>query len=313
MRKRQSKNKSGLAIRLVYNLPQRLTFQVLRMGDFSIEKFEESGRENGIRFWYAHEFMLALGYDSWPSFQKVITRAMGSCAKLGIDPTEAFIPATMIENGKEVKTYKLARFACFLVSMHADSKKPEVAQAKALLAAIADKLVEERIHEHDLGRIEARDDLKFAERMLSGAAYEAGLETHQFGIFKDAGFRGMYNMSLSSLMLRKGIEQGKVLYDFMGLEELAGNLFRVTQTAARIKNQRPQGLPALKYTAQTVGREVRTMMVKNSGIAPEALPIAEEISGVKKRLKATARAMRKMDKPAAKKQLKADSASSGKN
>lgn len=277
------------------------------MGDFTLQQFEEAGRENGIRFWYAHEFMVALGYDSWPSFQKVITKAMGSCAKLGIDPTEAFIPATILENGKEIKTYKLSRFACFLVSMHGDSKKEEVAKAKALLAAIADKLVEERIHENDLGRIETRDDLKLAERVLSGAAQSAGLENHQFGIFKDAGFRGMYNMSLSNLMMRKGVEHGKVLYDFMDLEELAGNLFRITQTAARIKNQAPRGLSALSYTAKTVGHEVRSMMIKNSGVTPEALPIAEDISGVKKRLKATARAMKKMDKQSRRKLLKADS------
>lgn len=181
------------------------------MGDFSLQKFEESGRANGLRFWYAHEFMVALGYDSWPAFQKVITKAMGSCAKLGIDPTESFVPATFIENGKEVKTYKLSRFACFLVSMHGDSKKEEVAKAKAVLAAIADKLVEERIQENDLGRIETRDDLKLAERVLSGAAQSAGLENHQFGIFKDAGFRGMYNMSLSDLMVRKGVDHNKVL------------------------------------------------------------------------------------------------------
>jgi DNA-damage-inducible protein D len=42
--------------------------------------------------------------------------------------------------------------------MHADSTKPEVAKAKAILAAIADRLVEERIAETDLGRIERRED-----------------------------------------------------------------------------------------------------------------------------------------------------------
>jgi DNA-damage-inducible protein D len=265
------------------------------MGEFSIQRFEESGRENGVRFWFAHEFMVSLGYDSWSTFQQVITKAMGSCAKLGIDPTESFVPATFFENEKEIKTYKLSRFACFLVSMHADSKKAEVAKAKALLAAIADKLIEERIQENDLGRIETRDDLKLAERVLSGAAQSAGLESHQFGIFKDAGFRGMYNMSLSSLMIRKGVDPKKTLYDFMGLEEMAGNLFRVTQTAARIKNQGVVGLPALADTAKRVGHEVRSIMIKNSGTPPESLEIAEDISGVKRRLKSAERAMKKMD------------------
>jgi DNA-damage-inducible protein D len=265
------------------------------MGEFSIQQFEDAGRENGTRYWYAHEFMASLGYDSWSSFQAVITRALGSCAKLGIDPTESFVPDIFIENGREVKTYKLSRFACFLVSMHGDSKKEEVAKAKALLAAIVEKLVEERIQEGDLGRIETRDDLKLAERMLSGAAQSGGLESHQFGIFKDAGFRGMYNMSLSDLMVRKGVDRKKTLYDFMGLEEMAGNLFRVTQTAARIKNQRVMGLPALSDTAHRVGREVRGIMIKNSGVAPESLAVADDISGVKRRLKSAAKAMKKID------------------
>lgn len=265
------------------------------MGEFSIQKFEESGRENGMRFWYAHEFMVALGYDTWNSFQNVITKAMASCARLNIDPTEAFVPTTIIQDGKEIRTYKLSRFACFLVSMHADSNKEEVSQAKAALAAIADRLVQERINENDLGRIETRDDLKLAERVLNGAAQDGGLDSQHFGIFKDAGFRGMYNMSLKSLMAYKGVKKGKTLYDFMDLEEMAGNLFRVTQTAARIKNQRVTGLPALADTAKRVGKEVRGMMIKNSGTAPESLPIAEDISGVKHRLKAAAREMKKMD------------------
>ena len=273
---------------------------MIGLGEFSIAQFEADGRENGMRFWYAHEFMRSLGYDNWATFQKVITRAMGACARLGIDPTEAFVPAICVEDGKDVKTYKLSRFACFLVSMYGDASKPEVALAKASLAAIAAKLVEERIRETDLGRIETRDDLKLAERQLSGVAKAAGLETSQFGIFKDAGFRGMYNMSLSSLMLRKGIGAKQVLYDFMGLDELAGNLFRVTQTAARINTKGVRGLPALQQTAQQVGREIRQVMTRDGGVAPERLAIADDIAGVKSRLKSANRQMKKMDGPAKK-------------
>lgn len=267
------------------------------MGDFSIEKFEADCRENGIRFWYAHEFMKSLGYDNWTAFQRVITKAMGSCARLGIDPTEAFCRATYMDGGREVTTYKLTRFACFLVSMHADSGKPEVAKAKTILAGIAALLVEERIAESDLGRIETRDDLKAAERQLSGVAQDAGLENWQYGIFKDAGFRGMYNMSLEQLKFRKGVETGAVLYDFMGLEELAGNLFRVTQTAVRVKTKGVRGLPALKQTAHSVGQEVRGIMTRNGGAPPETLPISENINLVQRRLKSANRAMTKMDVP----------------
>ena len=272
------------------------------MSEFTIEEFERSSRENGVRFWDAQEFMERLGYESWTSFQGVIRKAMGSCARLNIEPSEVFIPHSYSDTaGKSTKTYKLTRFACFLISMHADAKKPEVVKVRAILAAIADQLIAERIKEQDLGRIEARDDLKLAERLMSGAAHEAGLESRYFGIFKNAGFLGMYNMGLRELMHHKGVhEDGVVLYDLMGLEELAGNLFRATQTAARIKKHGPAGLSQVSRTAQEVGSEVRQIMIKDGGIAPENLPLEEPISIVKSRLKTAARRMKKLDKPSRK-------------
>src|SRR5258708_2969553 len=98
-----------------YNLARLMAYLGGHMAEFSVERFEGSGRENGTRYWYAHEFMSALGYDSWKSFQGVITKAMGSCAKLNIDPTEAFNVENLVVGEKTVKTYRLNRFACFLI------------------------------------------------------------------------------------------------------------------------------------------------------------------------------------------------------
>lgn len=260
------------------------------MAEFSIETFEGAKRENGICYWRAHEYMAALGYTAWPSFQSVITKAMGACTRLGLDPTESFISDTYLQDDKPVKTYKLTRFACFLIAMHGDSKKPEVAAAKAILASIAEKVVSER----DFARLETRDDLKLAEKVMTGVAKDAGLEDTQFGIFKNSGFIGMYNMGIKDLGRYKGIGEKDTLYDFMGLEELAGNLFRVTQTAARIKNQGVRGLTPLAATAKQVGNEVRSMMIKSSGQAPEHIPIEDKISAVKTKLKDTSKHMNRL-------------------
>ena len=102
-------------------------------------------------------------------------------------------------------------------------------------------------------------------------------------------------MSLKNLQVHKGVNAKHVLYDFMGLDELAGNLFRVTQTTARINSSGVRGLPALQTTAHQVGKDVRGIMIKNSGTPPERLPTAEDISDVKKRLKAAHKEMKKMD------------------
>jgi DNA-damage-inducible protein D len=267
--------------------------------EFDIETFEESAKQNGFRYWIAHEFMEALGYESWASFQKVINKAMASCASLGVTIPEVFINDSFIQNGREVSTYRLTRFACFLVTMHADSKKPQVTKAKAVLAAIADALVEQQIQQDALERIEVREELKGGESIMSAVAQNAGLQSTEFGIFKDAGFRGMYNQSLQQLIAYKGakLEKGRTLYDLMGKTELAANLFRVTQTAERIKNVGAKGLRQLSHTAQEVGGEVRDIMLRSSGIAPESLPLEEDLKSVKGKLKTANKEMKKLDSP----------------
>lgn len=270
---------------------------------FDLEVFENDAHQNGIKYWHAHDFMLHLGYESWTSFKNVINKAMSSCANLEIDIMENFSQIDIIFQGKETKTYKLSRFACFLVTMHADSKKEQVAQAKTVLAAVADKLVQNAIDNDAIQRLEVRKKLADGEQVMSATAKGAGLLPEHFGLFKDAGFRGMYNMSLSELKRYKQIPDDKrTLYDFMGNTELAGNWFRVTQTAERIKSKNVKGLNALQNTASQVGKEVRDMMIKNSGIAPEHLELETDIKDVKKALEGANKEMIKYDKP--KKQLK---------
>lgn len=134
---------------------------------------------------------------------------------------------------------------------------------------------------------------------MSAAAHLAGLQSMEFGIFKDAGFRGMYNLSLQQLIKHKGaaVEKGRTLYDFMGKTELAANLFRVTQTAERIKNVGAKGVTQLSNTAHEVGKEVRGIMLRSSGIAPESLPLEEDLTKIKGRLKSANKEMKKLDAP----------------
>jgi DNA-damage-inducible protein D len=265
---------------------------------FDIQRFENDSKENGVRYWDAQGFMASLGYENWATFQKVLNKAIASCAQLGINIGDVFIPQTVVDGTRVINSYKLTRFACFLVSMHADAKKPEVAQAKVALAAIADALIQEKIDEGTLERIEVREELKGGESIMSGVAKAAGLEPMQYGIFKDAGIRGMYNMSLRDLVTYKGAPADKTLYDFMGKTELAANLFRVTQTAERIKNRNARGITALSRTAQDVGAEVRNVMTRSGGQAPENLALEEHISSSKKRLKIAHKEMKKLDKKA---------------
>jgi DNA-damage-inducible protein D len=83
----------------------------------------------------------------------------------------------------------------------------------------------------------------------------------------------------------------------MGKRELAGNLFRITETEARLKNESIQGQGPAEHVAHEVGRKVRNVMIQNGGTRPEYLPLAGDIKDVRKGLKRTAKELKKLDKP----------------
>ncbi len=257
--------------------------------------FEDCAKQNGVRYWDAVELMTRLGYTSYLSFANVINKAISSCAQLGIQIPDAFIQTTAVIDGKTISTYRLTRFACFLTTMHADDKKTQVAAAKIYFSAIAASVLDQAVTDDDLPRIELREEIKIGEKMLSGVAKAAGIHDAGYAFFKDAGIRGMYNMSLRDLRIKKGVGDATVLYDFMGSTELAGNYFRITQTAERIRAKNIRGQQPLQEAAKSIGKQVRSTMLQNSGIAPENLPISEDVNKVKTRLKSANRRMLKLD------------------
>ena len=58
----------------------------------------------------------------------------------------------------------------------------------------------------------------------------------------------------------------------MGSEELAANLFRITQTESKLKNDNIQGENKAKVTHYEVGQEVRNTIKRLGGTMPEDLP-----------------------------------------
>lgn len=62
----------------------------------------------------------------------------------------------------------------------------------------------------------------------------------------------------------------------MGHEELAANLFRATQTEAKLRREGIQGKSQANQTHFGVGREVRETIKRLSGTMPEDLPTPEK-------------------------------------
>jgi len=59
---------------------------------------------------------------------------------------------------------------------------------------------------------------------------------------------------------------------YMSYEELAANLFRATQTEAKLKRENIQGKTNANQTHYDVGKEVRDTIKRLGGTMPENLP-----------------------------------------
>lgn len=245
----------------------------------------------GLR-WSAREVGEALGYGSFESFKKVVHRAMTACVALGIDMSENF---EQVKDWVGEADFSLTRFACYLVAMNADPKKVEVARAQVYFAAVAVTFKRYVEQVEELERVLIRDELSDHEKALSATANAAGVQGSGFALFQNAGYRGMYNMNLGQLKAAKGIPEKRSALDFMGKTELAANLFRITQTEEKIRNEGISGQRNAENAAESVGRKVRATMEEISGVLPENLPVAGDIREVKGALRHSAKEFARMD------------------
>ena len=254
--------------------------------------FEDFKNQNGITYWWASEFMLMLGYSDLKSFKKVIDRATKAFISLNIDHYDNIIRIERNNDGEIISDYKLTRFACYMIAMNGDPKKPEVAATQAYFATQTRQFELYLESNSDIERILIRDEIKDGNKSLSSVAKNAGV--CDYAKFTNAGYRGMYNMFNYELAKRRKVNKDK-LFETMGRTELAANLFRITQTEERIKSQQIQGQVLLEKTHYEVGREVRNIIERNTGNTPENLPQERTIPEVKKVLKSEFNEMKKID------------------
>ncbi|HEY4517998.1 MAG TPA: DNA damage-inducible protein D [Candidatus Paceibacterota bacterium] len=251
--------------------------------------FEEIKRvdENGVEYWTARELMVALGYSKWVNFEEVIKKAKKACVK-----SSQFIENHFADVGKMVgigsrafrKTddYKLDRYACYLVAQNGDSGKEAIALAQTYFAVQSRKQeIFEGLPEAER-RLLIRGEVSSENKKLFKTARQAGVSN--FGLFNDAGYKGLYGISLVDIEARKGIKKGELL-DRAGATELAANLFRITQTDSKLQKDKTKNELEARRTHFVIGGKVRQTIKDIGGELPENLKPEKHIKEFKKESK----------------------------
>lgn len=194
-------------------------------------------KSNGVEFWMGRDIANLLGYADWDNFENVVQKAMVACERAGARVSNHFRETTeevVIGSGAKGKrgTYFLSRHACYLIAMNGDPAKPQIALAQTYFAVQTRRQEVADEENPEDARLAWRERLSDATKGLNSAAKVSGVQ--KYGLFHDAGYRGLYGMGLSAIKSKKGLSPKDDLFDRAGTSELAANFFKAEQTKERL-------------------------------------------------------------------------------
>jgi len=254
-------------------------------------QFEKIKRldENGKEYWSSRELAKELDYVDYRNFLTVVNKAKMACENSGEVIHNHFVDINeMVQIGsgaeKSLETIYLSRYACYLIVQNSDPTKVVVAKGQTYFAIQTrrqektDNLIE------DHNRVFLREEMKKHNTSLMKTASMAGIES--YAIFQNAGYKGLYGgLTMQDIHMRKKLKKSQKILDHMNSEELAANLFRATQTDAKIKRENIKGQGNANFAHYEVGQKVRNTIVALGGTMPEKLPTPDAIGKAQTRIK----------------------------
>jgi len=254
------------------------------------EKFEQARYiYKGVECWSAREMQSILGYSQWRNFLKVIDKAKTACEASGAEVSYHFVDINkmiVLAKGaqREIEDVALTRLACYLVAQNGDPGKAEVAFAQTYFAVQTRKqeIIEQRLLE--VARVSAREKLSKSEKKLSGIIYERGVDDKGFATIRNKGDQALFGgFSTTDMKHKLGVPDKRPLADFLPTLTIKAKDFAAELTSHNVVEKDLKGQQSISQEHIDNNLAVRKML-KERGVKPEALPAAEDIGKLKRKL-----------------------------
>lgn len=248
--------------------------------------------ENGVEFIYARDLQKLLGYEKWERFEEVIRKAMISCETNGNTVVDHFLGiGKMVELGKtarrEIKDYKLTRYACYLTAQNGDSRKEQIAFAQNYFATQTRNFELVMQRQADYERVLERVELKEAERIFSEELYQRGIDTQGFARVRSKGDQALFGGNTTQQMkVKLGVAEkykDRPLADFLDSIAITAKKLATQISNYNVKEKDLHGEKVITKEHVDSNNTIRQALVDRN-IYPENLPPAEDVKKVVKRV-----------------------------
>jgi DNA-damage-inducible protein D len=253
-------------------------------------KFEEACYlYNQLECWSARDLQEVLGYTEWRNFLKILEKAKLACENTGVAVSDHFVEVNkMVQLGsgaeRNVNDFALTRYACYLIAQNGDPSKTEIAFAQTYFAVQTrrQEIIEQRLL--DVDRVSARDKLSRSEKKLSGIIYERGVDDKGFAIIRSRGDQALFGGYATHEMKKKlSVPDNRPLADFLPTLTINAKDFATELTSHNVIEKDLSGENQISNEHVENNQAVRKMLIER-GVKPEALPPAEDVRKLQRKL-----------------------------
>ena len=245
--------------------------------------------ETGTEFWLARDLQEVLGYAQWRNFFAVIEKAVTACRNAGYEPGDHFAKVSKkVELGsgavREIEDIALTRYACYLIAQNGDPAKDPIAFAQTYFAVQTRKqeIIEQRLGE--IERLGARKKLTSSEKQLSGIIFERLGEGQSLARIRSKGDQALFGGRTTDDMKRTlGVPKNRPLADFLPTITIKAKDFANEITNFNIKRDDLRTEQTITHEHVKNNQDVRQLLIDRN-IRPEALPPAEDLKKIERRL-----------------------------